>query len=262
MSKTLIIYSYYRDNENTDYFFKNGLCNSDLIDYLFVINDGDIGGKISPPQEILDSYSNISVVHRDNQGMDWGAYTDVLQSKKSDGSLNDYDYFIFLNQTIIGPFLPAWLSKDKHWPTIFTDLINERDKLVGCTINCCYMTPNTYMPHVQSFLFATDQVGLEVGFKEGMFDPLEVRSKFDVIYEREIGFSRAILHNNYNISCLMSCYKGVDFREGEPKIKGNDPWVDGGYFSCNIHPFETIFFKNNRRLQPKLIENLKSWSNL
>ena len=60
----------------------------------------------------------------------------------------------------------------------------------------------------------------------------------------------------------MPCYKGVDFRNEEPKKKGGDPWNENAYFSCNIHPFETIFFKNNRKFQGKLINNLINWSNL
>ena len=49
------------------------------------------------------------------------------------------------------------------------------------------MTPNTYMPHVQSFLFATDQTGIQIGFDEGIFSHEGSDLKFDVIYKKEIG---------------------------------------------------------------------------
>ena len=132
------------------------------------------------------------------------------------------------------------------------------------------MLPDSYMPHVQGMFLATDKVGLKVGIEEGIFNLEDYgigfveayKSKFDVIFEKEIGFSQFILQHGYNIGCLMSCYKNVDFRKGEPKFKGNDPWGKDSYFSCNLHPYELIFFKNNRGVEEKLIKNLITWNKL
>ena len=59
--------------------------------------------------------------------------------------------------------MPVYAANRTHWTEAFTSRLSESVKLVGPTINCG-AGPNTEpKAHVQSFVVATDRVGLQVG---------------------------------------------------------------------------------------------------
>lgn len=70
-----------------------------------------------------------------------------------------FKYFIWLNSSVRGPFLPAYHPRDVHWSTAFTRKLAGDVKLVGSTINCggAYAL-SAQQPHVQSYAVAMDQV--------------------------------------------------------------------------------------------------------
>ena len=49
---------------------------------------------------------------------------------------SQYRYFVWLNSSVRGPFLPAYLRGKMHWTAAFTSRITDSVKLVGSTINC------------------------------------------------------------------------------------------------------------------------------
>lgn len=111
------------------------------------------------------------VIEKENEGFDLGAWAFALNNIqwRGDGKLwkgahperGQWDYFIFLNSAVRGPFRPSYLPDDIHWTTVYTEPIRRNPagspigpvKLVGTTINC------KFHPHVQSMLWVTDRVG-------------------------------------------------------------------------------------------------------
>lgn len=77
--------------------------------------------------------------------------------------------------------------------------------------------------------------------------------------DKEIRMSRVMLENNYNIACMLSCSNNYDFRKEKHPNAWQDPLFPNSYFKENVHPYETIFIKNNRKITPNLITNLKGW---
>ena len=77
-SKTLVIYNYYQENPNTDYFFENGLSKDDSVDYVFIANNLNL----SLPKNITDEYDNVSIYNRENSGRDYAAYSYIVNLKK------------------------------------------------------------------------------------------------------------------------------------------------------------------------------------
>ena len=49
---------------------------------------------------------------------------------------SQYRYIVWLNSSVRGPFLPAYLRGKMHWTAAFTSRITDSVKLVGSTINC------------------------------------------------------------------------------------------------------------------------------
>ncbi len=101
----------------------------------------------------------------ENRCFDWGTVGWTLRSGKVD--ITGYKYFIIMNSSVRGPFTPAYYTDKQHWSRIFTDRITDEVKLVGPTISCegAPMEGDASKewrtnPHVQSYVTATDQIGM------------------------------------------------------------------------------------------------------
>jgi len=102
MNKILLLYSYCEIGNNSElrkqnlnFFLKNGLL--DNVDYKFIIS----GHKLNI---LIPNTKNIEIIYRDNKGLDFGAYSEVLLNLNYD----NYDYFFFVNDSVRGPFLCTW----------------------------------------------------------------------------------------------------------------------------------------------------------
>jgi hypothetical protein len=62
-----------------------------------------------------------------------------------------YTFFVMMNSSVRGPFLPNFWPKDRPWTEALTGLLNAEVKLVGPTINCGGGA------HIQSTVLATDR---------------------------------------------------------------------------------------------------------
>ena len=124
------------------------------VDYTLIVN-----GEAELPLEKLQR-DHWKILRRENYGYDFGAWLHGLESI----NLNDYEHFVFINDTVRGPF---YRSKDMNWLQELLVMLTENTKLVGISVNCCTdLTVNTVyrssiIPHVQSMLWATDRVGLD-----------------------------------------------------------------------------------------------------
>jgi hypothetical protein len=73
----------------------------------------------------------------------------------------------------------------------------------------------------------------------------------EVIMKKEFGLSQHALSKGWNINCILSGYKGIDYRkltadELDPKINYGDPYYKGKYFGGTITKEEVVFYKKYR----------------
>jgi len=247
--RTLIIYQMFKETEVTDFFLDHGVTCDENIDYVFVINVPDISTDpigFCPSEKFNNIIESVSakVLYRDNTGRDFGGYACVLDSYLKTGLIDSYDFFVFMNQTLIGPLLPDWSKNLFHWSSIFTNLINEKDKLAGLSINCLIprekkrdglelplysLTPDgrsVFAPHVQTMLFAMDKLGLGLALDAGIFDyKSPIKEKERIILEKEIRLSEVMLQSNYNIASIQGYSQGIDFRRGNFNEAWDNPWA-------------------------------------
>ena len=128
---------------------------------------------------------------------------------------------------------------------MFCCLISPTTKLSGLSINSDpWRLGMSGMRHVQSMMFCTDQIGLEV-LKAGVFScgPAEFQAAYDnsrdeFIMSYEIGLSRQILDKGYEIAAL--------FVPDALEMSTGDVWYNDRYFGSTVNPFETMFVKANR----------------
>lgn len=274
--RPLVTYVYSQTDSaerNLRFFVSRAL--NDAADFIFIIN-----GEPAQAREIIPKKANIKVVERENDCYDLGSHAEILTThiapdgtalKKGDKGGTErwkmYKKFILLNASIRGPFLPNWSSV--CWMNAYLGKLSSDVKLVGMTANCWPQF------HVQSMIWATDSVGLELllyppqpeKIPEGLpedWKEVGINGCFhtwDEAVHAEV-FSTQIIRNGgkNQIAVMMSAFHSdKDYIDHCDSGGNGDVLWNGKYFGTNVHPYETIFMKTNRDIDPVLIEKLTKW---
>lgn len=254
------IYAYYEKTpdyrENLAYFLRHGL--DDWIDYVFVVN-GDC--SIDIPEA-----ANIRVIRRANSGFDFGGHSEGLTALTA-----DYDHYVFLNATCRGPFLPPYAQM--HWTQPFTALTSERVPLVGASIAVQfnldwrpYFTrrfgwDRQYYPAIESYAFVLTRKGLEIASDAGVFSRVDETDYWDVVFKREIALSIAMLSKGCNIDCLIPEMRGVNYLDCYANFNPSNftPTSPRGCWGRSLHPYEVVFFKQNRHIADAEVNSLSRY---
>lgn len=200
--KIQVIYVTNVINNSLKFFCKYGYFDSNDIDFYICLNNLDLN-----IDEIITEKHNLFIISKENTGLDFGGWSYVLLK---DDLYKKYDYYILINGSCTGPFVPLY-EKEK-WTNLLISQINEDDKLIGSTIN--YYWNNA---HVQSYLLCFDKIIIEIAIKNEIFSN-EINKdnnidKIEYIIKYEIGFSKVVLDAGYNIKCLMKSLENIDFRK-------------------------------------------------
>lgn len=245
MARTLVCYSYFERRErlsHLEFFLSQGLSDDPDIEFAFVLQGG--GCSLAIPDR-----PNIHVIRRPNEGFDFGAHSAALEFAArhhgTDAKTLPHELFLFLNDGVVGPFLPACFPKDRHWTSIFSERMTRSVKLVGPSIVCLPEgDAGGAGPRVEGYSFALDREGLEVCLSAGTIFTNHP-SKRDAIVHGEYGVSRAILDAGFTMDCLLYRYEGVNWRDPANWNLNNfkHPSRAGSYGNISVHPFEVVFHK-------------------
>eukprot|EP00270_Netrium_digitus_P013175 TRINITY_DN4353_c0_g1_i6.p1 TRINITY_DN4353_c0_g1~~TRINITY_DN4353_c0_g1_i6.p1 ORF type:complete len:592 (+),score=105.09 TRINITY_DN4353_c0_g1_i6:43-1776(+) len=265
-TRTLVLYAYYeREAAYTDtfnYFVRHAITpDDDTVHYVLIIN-----GRHNIK---LPNFRNVIIFKRKNECYDMGSYGIVMKKIGWSFAINTYSYFIFLNPSIRGPFMPAYVPPHLHWTDLFTKQISSDVKLVGMSINCP-AGPATLdgrfgpaITHIMSMVFATDRVGLHVLRTAGV---LKCSPTLTVALKAEADLSLFMLLSGFNIGAMELKFQRWDWRA---KMAQEDPCKGipenvfynlKKYDGVSMSPFETIFFKANYHKQDYLLESLTNHS--
>jgi len=207
--KTLILYIYHKNDKkifyekNVTYFLENGIFKHEDYKFILILNSDKIN------ETYKKSFDNYDIYYRKNIGYDFGGWSEIILDNNLQ---NIYDNFIFINSSCIGPYI----NKDfkGYWPEIFLNKLNENVRLVGTTINtanCLNQNDVINNSHVQSWFFCMNQDTLKFLIKNDIFSKNYINNKVELINKCEIGMSRLLINNGWNIACLMKDYNGIDF---------------------------------------------------
>lgn len=214
--KTLVIYALHKIDRSVNFFIKRGIYRDDPETfYIFVVNNDS-------EEKIFLKGSNVKVFYRENEGRDFGAWDYALKNFDIQG----YDYFIFLNSSVLGPFLPKYFNR--RWTEIFINFIQDDTILVGS------MSNYEISYHIQSFILCTNRKGLsEI---RDLIKSYSSRKK--TILSGEVEISKRLIEEKYKIFSLCQLDNNINVF--------NLPYL---IFS----PYETIFIKNTHSYQIKYI---------
>ena len=201
-NKTLVLYTFNKLYYRIEYFIKHALFQATDVDFCFVISDG----RDSVERYGIPEYAR--VIHRDNRGFDFGAWSYALLLKDNDVIYPEYNRFIFVNSSVFGPILPSYFTG--RWTDIYLNGLRDGVKLFGSSINI--QANAAVQAHVQSYIFTMDLETLEYLIDTGIFtNKIYYTNHNDVIQKCEIKMSRDVLAKGWNIGSLLKCFQGVDF---------------------------------------------------
>tara|TARA_B100000902_G_scaffold393528_1_gene447936 strand:+ start:704 stop:1453 length:750 start_codon:yes stop_codon:yes gene_type:complete len=241
VKKTLITFvHYYRPEQelfqdNLNFFVKNGIINTDQYHYNFIINSGEEGGYSIP------NLPNVSVLRRENLGHDFGAFKFSVDSI----NIDEYEHFLFINDTCRGPFFPSYIPKNISWVYMFTKDLSHSVKMVGPT----WWSSKSLGEHIQSYCFALDHQALNLLLDEGKFDSGN-KDKNQIIFEHEIECSQFLLRKGFQIKPFQLSQFGSE--------KNEDIVYENRYFGDTINPLEVMFIKTNR-IMNQTVKNYTEW---
>ena len=208
----------------------------------------------------LPKLSNVAYVFTENKNNDFGGYVAALAQLRN--RLDGYDYFLFVNSSVRGPFLAR--PSGASWVEPFVSRFSDEVQLVGSSIAILvgdseyterfrqlYPYPGPYS-HVQTTAYALTSQALRHLLDVGFYDIHARLDKLDVICHYEIRLSLEILRAGWNIKACLEKYNGLDYRlehtDINPSSRNGDPLYKRAYFGKTASPHELVFAKTNRRL--------------
>lgn len=202
MAKILVLYVFHEFNNRVKHFIDNCIFYDVDIDFIIISNNKSI---------TIEVPGYVKTFYRENIGYDFGGWSDALLTNNL---YTKYEYFIFLNSSTMGPFLPSYYTN--KWTDIYINGLKNNVKLFGSTINTMEK-PLTHS-HVQSYIFSMNKETLKYLIECEIFSTSNyVKTYYEAIFDKEIKMSRKIIENKWNIGCLLTQYKDVDFTFSDKK---------------------------------------------
>jgi hypothetical protein len=253
--KVLVIYHYYEKDQsyidNFCHFLRFGY-DSDLS-YLIIV-----AGEHTIDFPTLD---NIQYLFTENKNFDYGGYCEAI-SKLS--IWQKYDFYLFVNSSVRGPFAPAY--SDQKWTDLFIDQLSADIGIVGSAIS---ITPSQhsiakmyhekygrlernhqFLGHVQTTCYALSRQVLEQLIKADFYEVTETLNKDETVRDYEIRLSQLILDMGFNLRCMLPEYIQIDYRVALTDLnltsREGDSGFEHSYFGRSVHPYESIFIKTSR----------------
>ncbi|KAI5360311.1 hypothetical protein Slin15195_G121730 [Septoria linicola] len=247
--RDLILYSYHETEgaaKNFVFFMTHAL--HAKADFIIIIN-----GDHTQDLGAVSALPNVRIVERENRCFDLGGYNEVFQTDAT--LITRYKRFMFINDSLRGPFFPAWADKI-CWSDAYWDKLDERTRLVGMSWNCANGIP--YPPHLQSMILAFTRETLQELLLPHMKCFEDMHS---AVADGETAIAQRVMAAGYDVYAMESRFAAHagDMRKNTTSFLewcvdtpdtvgrgGDDILHTGNYLGSTLHPYETIFAKTNR----------------
>lgn len=251
----LVLYHYFEKDQsyinNFAHFLRFGY--DSTLNYLVII-----AGECSLD---LPSLDNIQYFFTENKNFDYGGYCTAI---KNLGLWQQYDFYLFINSSVRGPFLPTYCKHD--WAKLFIEQFTDGVGIVGSAIS---ITPSEHsiskmyhekygslerndhlIAHVQTTCYALSRKVLGQLIQLGFYDEDKKLNKDEAVRDYEMRLSQLILDMDLNLRCILPEYNQIDYRkvheDVNPDSREGDSGFSRSYFGRSAHPYESIFIKTSR----------------
>lgn len=216
-------------------------------------------------RRVMHSQRAAVLYRTDNEGMDIASHSVGLQWLASTTRLKKFKYFIFLNSSVRGPFLPSYMPANWQWTNAFVDALQRGNALAACSIVCLpSIDAGGPGPRAESWAFALDRRGLDVALQNSVFSKRKCKLCPDgVVVGGEYGLSKSILAAGLNMTTLMTKYStSVNWSDPQHWHCNNNvhPSRDGTYDGVSQHPFELLFVKSSWHVADTYVAAYSRWA--
>lgn len=236
MGKLLVLYVFHIYNDRVKHFVDNCIFYDKNVDFIIISNN---------KHNSFETPHYVKKIFRENIGYDFGGWSDALLT---DNYYENYENFIFVNSSVMGPFIPSYY--EGNWTDIYVNGLQNNIKLFGSTINT--IGDPIHKSHVQSYIFSMNKDTLKYLIDCEIFSKTNYAKTFNkAIWQKEVLMSRKIIENNWNIGSLLLYYKDVDFTfKHKTPSDYNMDFLDDimypQYKNKLWNVFEIVFIKGNR----------------
>ena len=265
--KVLVTYAYAEglgnggeiDRHNLHYFIRVGIAGlvpgtsdpNSKVDYIIVVSgwkcelcETSLKEVLIRPELKSKGKDWVTLLYRENRGMDFGAYnmsiTWVNQHRPT-----IYKYFIFINSSLRGPFMPKWTPNTFHFTDALTQMMKDdsRIKIVGSYITCLSKAFEPFQRVVmESLFFCLDEDSLRWVIEDGVFNIRD--KKTDIALLGEYGLMNSVIRRGWRAESLSMRYaKGLD-------------WASSVHENCNDNRHSSRRGILDGEISPNLLEHI------
>lgn len=245
-TQTLVLYVYNaldtEQQNNFHFFMRWAVQSGDGVAYKIILTEGS---GVLDILELPQLPANAEYLRSRDCTSTWGALSTVMSKLP----LDDFQYYMVVDSSVKGPFVPEYAQKVLHWSEIFTERLTARVKMVGSAISCEGSPKEGDVagewrenPYVLPYAWATDKAGWNLLREESVVfrcytDPWDTR------YYSDSGASLAVLKAGYNLDTLLTRYQGIDWWSKKSWTCNGRMRPDGEmyYDGVSITPYETVF---------------------
>jgi hypothetical protein len=195
--------------------------------------------------------------------MDFAAYRHALDWVDHQGNRGRYKYFVFINTSLRGPFMPKWTPAGFNFVDALLAPMENRHSVraVSSSIVCLpSLDAGGPGPVFESFFFALESHGLDIAIAAKIFEIHH--EKHDTILQSEYMLMRSIMDAGYTVESLLSRYSDeVDWSDQRNWKCNNNvhPTRRGSYDGISVHPFEVIFVKTTWCVRAAEVSRYTRW---
>jgi len=228
-----------------EYFLKHGF-HPDVHFYIACVD-------FEPP----DDLANIKFFQVENDSHDFGGFARLLLEHVP---VANYEYFGFFNSSCLGP---ASVSNSKRmWLEYFSDRLVNNIGICGATINCLgskspyfhylekLLDPSVTHYHVQTYAYMLSQSAVNLLLRKKFYAYPTKWTKEETIVNYEIGLSKMLLREGFQLSCLLKAYANLDYSQRTPETESleliGDPCFINTSGGATIDAREVLFIKPSR----------------
>eukprot|EP01117_Protostelium_nocturnum_P010447 TRINITY_DN3762_c0_g1_i1.p1 TRINITY_DN3762_c0_g1~~TRINITY_DN3762_c0_g1_i1.p1 ORF type:complete len:218 (-),score=33.95 TRINITY_DN3762_c0_g1_i1:88-741(-) len=148
-----------------------------------------------------------------------------------------YKKFVFLNFSVIGPFVPLW-SND-CWLDAFAGELDDQVKVVGTVMACLIDDPRK---HMHSMIIATDDTGLSL-----MWRNMTCASNLhEAIFDGEVQITMAVLNGGYSLTTANPFARRKNKAWVMNCTEGDSYYGNRGIGGGTYQPYELVFIKTEQ----------------
>lgn len=224
-----------------------------------------LGSAMPALTKALASSHGAVLYRKENKGMDLASHGVGLRWLEWRAMVDQFRYFVFLNSSVRGPFVPAYMPPGWQWTDAFTDMLQRGHALVACSITCLpFVDAGGPGPRAESWAFAVDRRGLNAATRANTFANRDCKLCDDgIVVGGEYGLSRSMLDAGLTMATLMTKYsQDVDWANQAHWNCNNNvhPSRESTYDGVSQHPFELLFVKASWHVAQPYVDAYTRWA--